>query len=56
MSLDSVKDLKIVEDHTAILEAIRNKQLEQARTLMEIHLARYKVDAITIREKYPEFF
>lgn len=56
MALDSVKDIKIVADHAAILEAVRAIRPEQAKELMEIHLARYKVDAKAIREKYPEYF
>ena len=56
MALESVKDIKIVADHAAILDAVRAIRPEQARELMEVHLTRYKVDAKAIRERYPEFF
>ena len=56
MSLESVNDLKIVEDHAAILNAIRSKDSDQALALMKRHLSRYKVDADSIRKKYPQYF
>lgn len=56
LALESVKDLKIVEDHAAILEMIRTNQPARAKELTQIHLSRYKVDAVTIRAKYPEYF
>lgn len=56
MALESVKDIKIVADHAAILDAVRAIRPEQARELMEVHLTRYKVDAKAIRERYPEYF
>lgn len=56
MALDSVKDTKIVEDHAQILEAIRNRDEEQAKHLMQIHLSRYKYDAKAILKEYPEYF
>ena len=56
MSIDSVHDLKIVEDHEAILAAIRKRDSKQAQILLAAHLARYRVDASAVREKYPEFF
>jgi len=56
MSLSSVKDLKIVEDHERIVDAIARKDAVQARKLMEVHLNRYRFDAAVIREKYPQYF
>lgn len=56
MSLDSVKDLKIVRDHAGITLAIRENRPEEARVLMEKHLSRYKVDAAAVRSKYPQYF
>ncbi|MBE6910771.1 MAG: GntR family transcriptional regulator [Ruminococcaceae bacterium] len=56
MALNSVRDLKIVEDHAAIVVAIRDKDAAQARRVMEKHLSRYQVDAAAIREKYPQYF
>ena len=56
MSLNAVKDIKIVSDHRAIVEAIKDKDAEQAALLMEKHLSRYKIDEQAIREKYPTYF
>lgn len=57
MSLIAVKDLKIVNDHKNILEAIKNKDKEAAKKHMKKHLSRYSVDdEAQIRELYPEYF
>lgn len=56
ISVDTRRDLKIVSDHTAILEAIRNRQPETARQVMEEHLGRYRVDTAAVRERFPEYF
>ena len=56
MALNSVKDLKIVEDHAAIVIAVRGKDPAQARRIMEKHLSRYQVDAAAICENYPQYF
>lgn len=52
MALSAVKELKIVQDHQAIVEAIRQHDAEKAGELMEIHLSRYKIDEEAIRRKY----
>lgn len=56
MALSAVKDLKIVQDHEDIVEAIADKDPKAARERMEFHLNRYKIDAAEIREKYPQYF
>lgn len=56
MALDSVKDLKIVQDHAGITLAIRENRPGEASALMEKHLSRYKVDAAAVRSKYPQYF
>lgn len=56
MSLSTVKDLKIVQDHQMILESIAQKDAALARAQMKVHLNRYKVDEATIRERYPDYF
>lgn len=56
MSLTSVKDLRIVQDHEDITTAISRREAARARELMEMHLSRYKTDAAAIREKYPQYF
>lgn len=56
MSLSSVKDLKIVQDHENITIAITRRDAETARALMEKHLSRYKIDAVMIQQQYPQYF
>lgn len=56
ISLSAVKDLKIVQDHENICEAIASRDAAKARKLMEVHLSRYKIDAKAIREAYPQYF
>lgn len=56
MSLSAVKNTKIVHDHEDILQAISRKDSKAARDIMETHLSRYKIDAASIREAYPQYF
>lgn len=53
MSLTSVKDLKIVADHTAILDAILHHDVNRAKEITTEHLSRYQIDRIAIRNSYP---
>lgn len=54
MALNAVKDLKIVEDHKAIAEAVKGKNPEEAAALMDRHLSRYRIDEEAIRREYGE--
>lgn len=56
MSLNAVKEIKIVSDHQAIADAIQQQDALQATFMMEKHLSRYKIDEHAIREKYPTYF
>ncbi|MDO4337805.1 MAG: GntR family transcriptional regulator [Eubacteriales bacterium] len=56
MSLQVVKDTKVVQDHQVILEAIRQQSPEEASKAMERHLSRYIVDEAALREKYEESY
>jgi DNA-binding GntR family transcriptional regulator len=56
MSLNTIKDIKIVSDHQAIANAIASKNPDEAGALIEKHLSRYKIDEVAIREKYPAYF
>ena len=56
LSVETVKDMKIVNDHRGMLEAIRNKDKELAVSLVNKHLNRYQVDENMIREQYPGYF
>ena len=56
MSLSTVKDLKIIQDHQKILDAIAAKDAKAASMYMREHLDRWKVDENVIRNKYPDYF
>lgn len=56
LSLSAVKDIKIVQDHRTILDAIKSKDKDLAKSTMEKHLSRYKLDEEVIRSQYPHFF
>ncbi len=56
MSMYSVKDIKIVTDHKAIVNAIKTGDKELASEFIIKHLSRYKLDQREIMEKYPEYF
>lgn len=56
MSLVEVKDIKIVEDHHAILDAIKAKDKARAKEATQKHLSRYRIDEEVIRHSHPEYF
>ena len=56
LSMETIKDMKIVADHSAMLEAIRRKDEEKAAQLVEKRLSRYKFDADMIKARSPEYF
>lgn len=56
LSLYSVKEIKIVADHRAILNAIRLKDKNLAEEFIVKHLSRYKLDQKEIMDNYPEYF
>lgn len=56
LSLVVLKDIRIVEDHQAILDTVRERDKEKAAEAMHRHLTRYQLDKIAIREKYADYF
>lgn len=56
MSINTIPDLKIVQDHEAILNAVTVHDKEKAVTLVQEHLTRYRYDDAAIRKKYPQYF
>lgn len=56
LSLYSVKEIKIISDHRAIINAIRLHDKSLAAEIVVKHLSRYKLDQAEIMEKYPEYF
>lgn len=56
LSVETVKDMKIVKDHRDMLDAIKRHDKEAARALVDKHLGRYQVDQDIIRKQYPTYF
>ncbi len=56
LSLATVKEIRIVGDHEAILRAVRAGDRAEASVLVEKHLNRYSVDEMAIREQYAAYF
>ena len=56
LSVEAVKELKIVNDHRGMLEAIKAHDKETAVALVEKHLSRYQFDESKIKEEFPEYF
>ncbi len=56
LSVETVKDIKIISDHKAILDAIRKRDKTAAVDMIVKHLSRYKLDRKEIMERYPEYF
>ncbi|MBR2294703.1 MAG: GntR family transcriptional regulator [Clostridiales bacterium] len=55
LSLESVKDSKILSDHVAILEAIKEKDKEKARNAVARHMERFDMDWSIIKEVFSEY-
>lgn len=55
ISLESVKDYKIVSDHAAILEAIKNHDPVAAKAMVEKHMARFDMDWDIIKKEFSEY-
>ncbi|MCE5342436.1 MAG: GntR family transcriptional regulator [Eubacteriales bacterium] len=56
LSLTTVKEIRIVSDHEAILRAVRAGDQAEAAMLVVKHLNRYKIDEKAIREQYAAYF
>ena len=55
LALNVVKDIKIIEDHQQICEAVVVRDAERAKAIMAQHLGRVKVDEEAIRAAYPQY-
>ena len=55
LSLHSVKDLKIVSDHRAIFNAIKEKDPVAARAAFQKHMARFELDWNIICQEYKQY-
>jgi DNA-binding GntR family transcriptional regulator len=56
LSMETIKDMKIVSDHKNMLAAVKEHDEEKAVALVEKHLSRYSFDAEVIKARYPEYF
>jgi len=56
LSLDSVKDIQVVTDHKAILNALKLRDKALCGQFVIKHLTRYRLDEKDIMEKNPEYF
>lgn len=56
MALVAVKNIKIVQDHRCLVDAIAARDVNRAKEVIGLHLSRYKIDEKEIREKYPRYF
>ena len=56
LSVQTIKNLKIVNDHKEISTAIRNHDGQKAKELLKTHLSRQEIDQKIIREQYPQYF
>lgn len=56
LTLITIKDIRVVEDHRQILKAIRDKDPDRAGELMLKHLSRDESDIMSIKMAHPEYF
>lgn len=56
LSVETVKDMKIVADHRGMLEAIKAHDKEKAVALVVKHMNRYELDQQMIKDQYPDYF
>jgi DNA-binding GntR family transcriptional regulator len=56
LSLAAIKDIKIVNDHQAILHAIKTKDKAAGEAIITKHLTRYKIDNEQLRIEYPNYY
>lgn len=55
LSYDTVKDMKIINDHKLLITAVKNQDKELVKKVITKHLLRYKVDAAFIKKEYPNY-
>lgn len=56
LALSAEKDLKVVQDHQQLVDFLRAKDAAAARSLMAVHLNRYRIDTAEISRRYPQYF
>lgn len=56
LSVATVKDYKIIQDHKALLEAFRARNKKLAADIMDRHLNRWMMNEQLFRQQYPNYF
>lgn len=56
LSVATVKDYKIIQDHKALLEAFRARNKKLAADIMDQHLNRWMMNEQLFRQQYPNYF
>ncbi len=56
MEATTIHGHKTVEDHRNLVKAIRDKDKELAKRIMEEHLDRWLMNEQTLRKQYPQYF
>ena len=56
LTLYTIIDRKILEEHKEILRCIRERDVENARIRLRAHLERVQVDSSVVRKAYPQYF
>ena len=56
LTMMTIKDIKIVEDHNSILEAVMEHDPDKASERMRKHLSRDSIDIHEIRKAHPGYF
>ena len=56
LTLYTIIDRKILEEHEAIFRCIKERDVENARIRLRAHLERVQVDSSVVRKAYPQYF
>ena len=56
LTLYTIIDRKILEEHKEIFRCIKERDVENARIRLRAHLERVQVDSSVVRKAYPQYF
>jgi len=55
LGIETKINYRVIEDHVAIVEAIKAKDKERAKEIIAVHLTRYQIESELVQEKYPDW-
>ncbi len=55
LGIEAKTNYRVIDDHKAIVEAIKVRDKERAKEVIGVHLMRYQIESEKIREKYPDW-